>query len=48
MLPKVAGAVDALRAGVKKIHMIDGRMQHSLLLEIFTDRGVGTEIVTGN
>ena len=45
MLPKVQSGVEALRAGVKKIHMIDGRMPHSLLLEIFTDKGVGTEIV---
>jgi acetylglutamate kinase len=41
----VQSSVEALRAGVKKIHMIDGRMPHSLLLEIFTDKGVGTEIV---
>jgi len=45
MLPKVQSAVKALRAGVKKVHMIDGRLQHSLLLEIFTDKGVGTEII---
>ena len=45
MLPKVQSAVDALQAGVRKVHMIDGRMPHSLLLEIFTDKGVGTEIV---
>jgi acetylglutamate kinase len=45
MLPKVQSGVEALRAGVRKIHMIDGRMAHSLLLEIFTDKGVGTEIV---
>jgi acetylglutamate kinase len=45
MLPKVKSGVEALHAGVKKIHMIDGRMPHSLLLEIFTDKGVGTEIV---
>jgi acetylglutamate kinase len=45
MLPKVQSGVDALNAGVRKIHMIDGRMPHSLLLEIFTDKGVGTEIV---
>ena len=45
MLPKVQSGVEALNAGVKKIHMIDGRMPHSLLLEIFTDKGVGTEIV---
>ena len=45
MLPKVQSGVEALRAGVKKVHMIDGRMPHSLLLEIFTDKGVGTEII---
>lgn len=45
MLPKVSSAVEALHAGVRKVHMIDGRMPHSLLLEIFTDKGVGTEIV---
>lgn len=45
MLPKVRSGVEALHAGVRKIHMIDGRMPHSLLLEIFTDKGVGTEIV---
>jgi acetylglutamate kinase len=45
MLPKVMSGVEALRAGVQKVHMIDGRMPHSLLLEIFTRRGVGTEIV---
>lgn len=47
MLPKVASGVEALRAGVRKIHMVDGRMPHSLLLEIFTDEGVGTQIVQG-
>lgn len=45
MIPKVRSAVEALQAGVRKVHMIDGRMAHSLLLEIFTDKGVGTEIV---
>jgi acetylglutamate kinase len=45
MLPKVESAVDALAAGVKKVHMVDGRQLHSLLLEIFTDKGVGTQIV---
>jgi len=45
MLPKVRGGIEALCAGVRKIHIIDGRMSHSLLLEIFTDKGVGTEIV---
>jgi acetylglutamate kinase len=45
MIPKVEACLDALRAGVGKTHMIDGRVPHSLLLEIYTDRGVGTEIV---
>jgi len=46
MLPKVQSGVEALRSGVKKVHIIDGRMPHSLLLEILTDKGVGTEIVS--
>ncbi len=45
MIPKVACALDALACGVKKAHIIDGRTKHACLLEIFTDRGVGTEIV---
>lgn len=45
MLPKIGGAVDAIRAGVQKTHIIDAAMPHSLLLELFTDKGVGTEIV---
>src|SRR5229473_2408258 len=45
MIPKVEACLESLRAGVKKTHMIDGRLRHSLLLEIYTDRGVGTEIV---
>jgi acetylglutamate kinase len=47
MIPKVEACLDSLRAGVKKTHMIDGRLRHSLLLEIYTDRGVGTEITLG-
>lgn len=47
MLPKMNGAIRALRDGVHRVHFIDGRMPHSLLLEIFTDKGVGTEIVHG-
>lgn len=46
MLPKIESCVEALNAGVKKIHLIDGRMPHSLLLEIFTTQGVGTEILS--
>ncbi|NBO92611.1 MAG: acetylglutamate kinase [Planctomycetia bacterium] len=45
MIPKVEACLDALRGGVGKTHMIDGRLPHSLLLEIYTDHGVGTEIV---
>ncbi len=45
MLPKIMSCVEALKAGVHKVHMIDGRIQHSLLLEMFTDKGIGTEIV---
>ncbi len=44
MLPKVQACLRALEAGVGKAHIIDGRFAHSLLLEIFTDKGVGTEI----
>ena len=44
MLPKVESCCDAIRQGVKKVHLVDGRMAHSLLLEIFTREGVGTEI----
>ena len=45
MLPKIAGCVSALNSGINKVHMIDGRQKHSLLLEIFTASGVGTQIV---
>lgn len=47
MIPKVEACLESLKAGVRKTHMIDGRLTHSLLLEIYTDRGVGTEIVLG-
>ncbi len=45
MAPKIKSAEEALRAGTNKVHIIDGRIKHSLMLEIFTDSGVGTEIV---
>jgi acetylglutamate kinase len=45
MIPKVDSATEAVWAGVKKVAFIDGRLQHSVLLEIFTDTGVGTEVV---
>lgn len=44
MLPKIASCADAIASGVGKVHLVDGRMPHSLLLEIFTKNGVGTEI----
>jgi acetylglutamate kinase len=47
MRPKVASAIHALQEGVQRVHFIDGRLPHSLLLEIFTDKGIGTEIVNG-
>jgi acetylglutamate kinase len=45
MLPKVEACMTALSGGVKKAHIIDGRIQHSLLLEIYTDEGIGTQII---
>jgi acetylglutamate kinase len=44
MIPKVECALEALAGGVKKVHVIDGRVKHAMMLEIFTDRGLGTEI----
>ena len=44
MLPKIASALDAARSGVKTVHIIDGRVEHALLLEVLTDEGVGTLI----
>jgi acetylglutamate kinase len=45
MIPKIEGCLETLSQGVKKIHIIDGRMRHALLLEIYTTSGVGTELV---
>ncbi len=45
MLPKVESCVHAVKSGVHKTHIIDAKIQHSLLLEIFTDKGIGTEIL---
>jgi acetylglutamate kinase len=45
MIPKVEGCLETLDKGVRKIHIIDGRLRHSLLLEIFTNKGVGTEVM---
>lgn len=44
MIPKVKGCVDAINSGVSRVHIIDGRVQHCILLEIFTDKGIGTMI----
>jgi acetylglutamate kinase len=48
MIPKVEACLESLEQGVGKIHIIDGRLQHSLLIEIFTKTGIGTEIVPEN
>lgn len=45
MLPKLQNCIDAMRAGVSRVHILDGRIEHCLLLEFFTDRGVGTAII---
>jgi acetylglutamate kinase len=47
MIPKVDSAVKALKEGVRRVHFIDGRVPHALLLEVFTDHGIGTEIIHG-
>jgi acetylglutamate kinase len=48
MIPKVQACLETLEHGVKKVHIIDGRIRHSLLLEIYTTKGVGTQIVRSN
>ena len=45
MIPKVEACLETLDKGVRKIHIIDGRLRHSLMLEIYTSKGVGTEII---
>jgi acetylglutamate kinase len=45
MIPKVQACLDTLDQGIRKVHIIDGRLRHSLLLEVYTSKGVGTEIV---
>ena len=44
MLPKIAGAIDAAKAGVHAVHIVDGRVPHAMLLEILTDQAYGTMI----
>lgn len=46
MVPKVKGAVRAIKSGVNKVHIIDAKIPHALLLEIFTDEGIGTELIS--
>ena len=45
MLPKIQNCVDAIKAGVSRVHILDARIEHCLLLEFFTNRGVGTAII---
>jgi acetylglutamate kinase len=45
MIPKVDSAVAAVNAGVRRVHFVDGRIPHAVLLEIFTDKGIGTEVM---
>lgn len=47
MRPKATSVVDALRAGVGKAHILDGRVEHALLVEVFTDEGIGTQVLPG-
>ena len=47
MIPKVEACLETLERGVRKVHIIDGRVKHSLLLEVYTNRGIGTELVEG-
>ena len=44
MIPKINSCIDALNQGVKKVHILDGRVRHSIITELFTDAGVGTLI----
>jgi acetylglutamate kinase len=45
MIPKVGACLDALEAGVERCHIIDGRLPHALLMELFTDVGIGTMVI---
>jgi acetylglutamate kinase len=46
MIPKLSGIVAALRGGVRRAHLLDGRREHALLLELFTDSGIGTMVAS--
>jgi acetylglutamate kinase len=45
MIPKLTACLDAVRGGVEHAHVLDGRVPHALLLEVFTDAGIGTKVV---
>ena len=45
MLPKLQNCIEAIKQGVSRVHILDGRVEHSLLLEFFTDKGIGTAII---
>ena len=48
MLPKIQNCINAIRSGVSRVHILDGRIEHCLLLEFFTDKGIGTAILGDN
>ena len=48
MLPKLNNCIDAIENGVSRVHILDGRIPHCLLLEIFTNKGIGTAILGDN
>ena len=48
MLPKIQNCIDAINKGVSRVHIMDGRIPHGLLLEIFTNKGIGTAIIKEN
>jgi acetylglutamate kinase len=48
MIPKLESAVRALKAGVSRVHLLDGRVEHALVLELFTPEGIGTMVTTGS
>ena len=47
MIPKIKNCIDAVREGVNRVHILDGRREHCLLLEFFTKKGIGTAIIRG-
>ena len=47
-MPKLKSCIEAMKGGVKRVHILDGRIPHCILLEIFTDKGIGTAIVGQN